>query len=160
MFNSQIIKPPSFEIFSVYNYVQSQFTAIKNCDTFLNFTVISPTELVSINNITLDCIDKLSDISSLYIKKIHDSSISIVTIDQINKMSEFHNELLDKLYKFNAISVDVTNNIKEIELSKFNQEIQNYINYNTINKYNLLILQIIDTIKRINVYVDLVKNNI
>ena len=157
MFNSHIPKPNPF---GVYNHIQVQFNTIKSCDAFINYLIIPPAELIGISNITLDCVEKLGEVSSLYIKKIHDPSLSVVTVDQLSKMLEIHNELLEKLYKFNSISLDISNNMKDIGQYNFNQEIQNYMNYDVINRHKLLILQILDTIKRINVYVDIVKNKL
>jgi hypothetical protein len=154
MFNYHIPKPNQFDI---YNLIQTRFNTIKTNNSFVNYSIISPNELISISNMTLDCVDRLSEISSLLIKKMYDSSLSCVTYEQIINMFAIHNELLDKLYKFNGISYDITNNIKDIGQYKFNQEIQNYMYYDVINRYKLLVFQIIDTIKRINVYVDLIK---
>lgn len=157
MFNAHIPKPNPFD---VYNHIQTQFNTIKNCNAFTNYSIIPPNELIGISNITLDCVEKLSEVSSLYIKKMHDSTLSVVTIEQLGKMLDIHNELLEKLYKFNGISCDISNNMKDIGQYNFNQDIQNYMNYDVINRHKLLILQIIDTIKRINVYVELVKNKL
>ena len=55
-------------------------------------------------------------------------------------MLEIHNELLEKLHKFNAISVDICNNMKDIGQYNFNQDIQNYMNYDVINRHKLLII--------------------
>jgi hypothetical protein len=157
MFTSHISKPSPFD---VYNVIQTQFNTIKMFDYFVNYLIIPPIELINISNMTLNCVDKLGDISALYIRKIHDSTLSVITTKELSKMFEIHNELLDKLYKFNGISVDICNNMKNIEQYGFNQYIQNYMHYDIINRYKLLILQIIDIIKRINVYVELIKDKI
>lgn len=157
MFKTYTFKTNPLE---VYNYINTQILTIKNSQQFTNFVSISPTDLITINTIILDCVERLSDTSILYIRKIHDSNLSIVTIEQICKMLEMHNDLLNKLSNFNNISTDITNNVKNIAQFNFNEDIQNYMNYELINKYKLIILQIIELIKRINIYVDLVKPNI
>lgn len=146
--------------FEVYNFIEKQFTNIKSHNSFMNYTNISPTDLVSISNITLECVEKLGSVSPFLIKKMNDSSISLLTIEKLTKLFEIHNELLHYLYAFNRISEDIYNNLKDMNQITFTQELLNYMYYDIINRYKLIILKIIDSIKRINIYVELVKNKI
>lgn len=157
MFNSSNIKPNQFE---VYNVVQTNFINIKNLNCFNVFTIIPPSELLNISNVTLDSVDKLSDISAILVKKINDSSLSVVTNEILTKMQIVHNELLDRLAKFNLISLDISDNYKIICQTNLNQEAINYMYYDIINRYKLIIIQILDCIKRLNVYVSLIKDKI
>jgi hypothetical protein len=157
--NSIIIKTNPFD---VYNHIQTQFISIKNLNAFTSYTVIPANDLTTISNVVMDCVERLGDVSALYIKKINDSNISVITIDQLQKMHQTHNELIATIKKFNLISSDITNNTKYIIQNNFNQDsiIINYIYWDIINRYKLLIFEIIDSIKKINVYVELVKDNL
>ncbi len=154
---STIIKTNPFD---VYNHIQTQFITIKNLNAFALYRAIPDNELITISNTVMDCVERLGDVSALYIKKINDSSISVLTIDQLQKMQQIHNDLIATIKKFNLISSDITNNTKDIFQYNFNPEAMNYINWDIINRYKLLIYEIIDSIKKINVYVELVKNNL
>lgn len=155
--NNYISKPHALDI---YNNILIQFTTIKNSSFFSNYTSISPVELINVINLNLDFIEKLGDITVLYLKKICDTNLSISLNEQLTNTFNIHLELLDKMYQFNNLSTDVSENIKEIIRNNFSQDIQNFMNYDVLNKYKLIILQIIDTLKRINVYVNLLKTKI
>ena len=58
--SSSVVKASPFD---VYNTVQANFTSIKNLGCFTNYTAIPPNDLITISNITMDCIDKLSEMS-------------------------------------------------------------------------------------------------
>ncbi len=150
-------KPNPFE---VYNLVSTQFTNIKNLNSFINYTVIPPNELINISNISVDLMEKLGDISVLYITKINNQTLPNGTIEQLQKMSKIHEQLLELIISFNKISSDITNGFKETYTKSFNQDIINYVFYDIINRYKVIICQIIDTIKKLNAYVELVKNKI
>jgi hypothetical protein len=135
MLNSNKVNPVD-----VYNYILKQFNVINGYDSFVNFTMIQPNELIRISNITLDCVDKLSKVSILYIQKLYDLSLSVITMDQLNKVIQINDKLIDKLYKFSRISVDSNNIMKDIKQYDFD----------IIIRYKLLILQIIDIIKSLN----------
>ncbi len=152
-----VAKPTPFD---VYNHIQSQFISIKNLNAFTTYTAIPANDLITISNITMDCVERLGDVSALYIKKTHDSNISVVTVDQLQKMHQTHNELISTIKKFNLISSDITNSMKDIYQNNFSQDAINYMYWDIINRYKLLIFEIIDTIKKLNVYVELVKNKI
>ena len=154
---STVIKENPFEI---YNHVQTQFLTIKNLNSFQTYTIISSNDLIIISNILTDCVDQLGDVSALYISKINNSNISVLTVDQLQKMHQLHNELIETIKKFNLISLDITNNIKEIHRTNYTQDIINYTHWDIINRYKFIILEIIDSVKKLNVYVELVKNKI
>jgi hypothetical protein len=154
MFTTSSIKP---SIFDNYNTVQTNFTNIKNLSSFTSYGMIQPNDLIGISNITMDCIDKLGDISALLTKKVNDPSVSVVTNEQLQKMQELHKELIDKISDFNLISLDMYNNLKNPGQTP---DIINYMHFDLINRYKFIIMQILETIKRINVYVSLVKDKL
>lgn len=157
MFSSNSVKVSPFEI---YNHVQTQFTSIKTLNSFQTYTIISSNDLITISNIVSDCVHQLGDISALYISKINDSNISVHTVDQLQKMYLLHNELIDNINKFGLISMDISNNVKEINKFNLTQDTIYYIYWDICNRYKLVILQILESIKKLFIYVDLVKNNI
>lgn len=142
--------------FDVYNYIQTQFTIIKNLNAFTTYSIIPGKDLITISNIIMDCIEKLGDTSALYIRKINDVNISSITIDQLQKMQQTHDELIITIKKFNIISSDIT----YVYQNDYSQDAINHMHWDIINRYKMLIFEIIDLIKRLNVYVELVKNKI
>lgn len=157
MFASSSVKVNPFDY---YNHVETQFISIKNLNSFQNYTMISSNDLITISNIVTNCVENLGDISALYISKINNSKISVHTVDQLQKMLLLHDDLIDNINKFSSISLDITNNIKEIHKNSFTQEIVNYIYWDIISRNKLIVIKVLETLKKLSVYVDLVKNEI
>ena len=154
---STTVKPSPFDM---YNNILEQFKSIKNLNSFVNYTAIAPADLITISNITFDVVDKLGDLSAFYVKKINDSTISVSTSEKLQRMYDVHNELLGYIYKFNLISANISDRFTEICTNNLNQDAINYIYYDIINRHKLIVYQIFDSIKRINIYVGLVKDKI
>lgn len=146
--------------FAIYNHVETQFTTIKNLNSFQMYTMILSNDLIIISNIISECVEQLGDLSAFYINKTNNSTISVHTVDQLQKMYQLHNELIDSINKFSMISLDITNNIKEIHKTNFTQDTINYIYWDIISRHKLNILKILELIKKLYVYVDLVKKEI
>ena len=157
MFASSSVKVNPFDY---YNHVETQFISIKNLNSFQNYTLISSNDLITMSNIISECVENLGDISVFYINKTNNSTISVHTVDQLQKMYQLHNELIDSINKFSMISLDITNNLKEINKNNFNQEMINYIYWDIVSRHKLIILKILELIKKLYVYVDLVKKEI
>jgi len=155
MFSTTVNKPSPLEI---YNNILSQFQAIKTSNSFINYTMIPPPELLGISNTVADCIERLGELSSLYVRKHNDSVISVSTIEKMKCMYELHNELLSHLYNFGKISSYVVDGMKDISVSNVIADFSCYIYYDIINRHKLIILQIFDTIKKINVYCTILKD--
>lgn len=152
MFTSmQNLKP-----FDTYNIVQTHFNNMRTLQIFTTLTFIS-NDLVTINNIILECTDKLSEQSVFYIKKLTDDTLPLSSIEHYKNMYSLHLELLDKIKEFNYISTDVANVLKTAASITMNQDAINFLFYEAINKYRLLNCNIIDCLKRINVYTTIKK---
>ena len=54
----------------IYNYIYQQFIMIKNSNSFITYTILSSSDLVLISNIIMECIDKMGDLSTIYINKL------------------------------------------------------------------------------------------
>ena len=158
---TSVVKPNPFEN---YNLVLAHFQTIKNLNSFNNNVAISPADLITISNNVTDSIEKLSEISILYIKKNNDSTISVTNIEKLKIMYELHNELMNHIYNFGKISADVVDGMKDI--SQYNMNLQHvgdissYIYYDIINRYKIIILKIFEVIKRLNTYANIVKDKI
>ena len=102
----------------IYNYIYQQFITIKNSNSFNTYTIISPSDLILISNIIMECIDKLGDLSTIYINKLNNSNISSINMTYLTKMLSIHDNLFEKIYTFNNISSDILNGLKEINEKK------------------------------------------
>jgi len=89
----------------IYNYIYQQFIIIKNSNSFNTYTLISPSDLILISNIIMDCVDNMGDLSSLYINKLNNVSISSINTSHLNKIIILHDELFEKIYNFNNIFI-------------------------------------------------------
>ena len=142
----------------IYNYIYQQFITIKNSNSFNTYTIISPSDLILISNIIMECIDKLGDLSTIYINKLNNSNILSINITYLTKMLSIHDDLFNKIYTFNNISSDILNGLKEINEKKITQDNINYLYYDIINRYKLIIYQIFNLLKNIISYSTLTKN--
>ena len=142
----------------VYNTIMTKYQTIKSSNSFINYTLIPPAELLSISNTVVDTIEKLSELSSLYVRKHNDSTISVSTIEKMKSMYDLHNELLGHVYNFAKISSYVVEGLKDISINQMNSEFNSYVYYDIVNRHKLIILQIFDTIKKINVYCMILKD--
>ncbi len=157
MFASNSVKVHPFEY---YNHIETQFISIKNLNSFQNYTIISSNDLIVMSNIITECVENLGNLSAFYISKINNSKISVHTVDQLQKMLLLHDDLIDNINKFSSISLDITNNLKEIHKNNFNQEMVNYIYWDIISRHKLIVIKVLEILKKLMVYVDLVKNEI
>jgi hypothetical protein len=142
----------------IYNYIYQQFITIKNSNSFNTYTLIPPSDLILISNIIMECVDKMGDLSSLYINKLNNSQISNINISHLNKIITLHDELFKQIYNFNNISCDILNGLKEINDKKFNQDTIYCVYYDIINRYKLIIYQIFNLIKSLITHIILIKD--
>jgi hypothetical protein len=157
MFACSSVKVNHFEY---YNYVENQFISIKNQNSFQNYTIISSNDLIIISNIITECVENLGNLSAFYVSKINNSKLSVHTVDQLQKMLQLHDDLINNINKFGSISLDITSNLKEIHKNNFSQDIINYIYWDIISRHKLIVIKILEIIRKLLVYVDLVKNEI
>ena len=140
-----------------YGFVITQFNSIKSTGSFVNFSQISGQDLISICNISFDCLDKLSEVSAFIERKQNDPNLNSITLTQLIKLEKLHEELHNQIYSFNEIVHDITTQVKEMATNNLNAEIINYINFNLVNKYKQIIYKIFNVIKKINFYVEILK---
>ncbi len=151
---NQVNKPHTFD---TYNVVLSQFTSIRSLGSFTNFSQIHGQELMSICNISFDCIDKLSEVSGFIERKLNDQSLNQATLSQLIKLEDLHEKLNKEIYQFVNITDDMKLFAQNTAQGNLNQEVINYIIFDLINKYKQIIFKIFTLLKRIIVYVELLK---
>jgi|LauGreDrversion4_2_1035121.scaffolds.fasta_scaffold13207_3 hypothetical protein len=151
---NQVNKP---HIFDAYNHVLTQFTSLKSINSFTNFSQIQCHELILICNISFDCIDKLTEVSGFIERKLNDQNLNQITLAQLTKLENLHEKLNEEIYSFVNITNDMKLFIQNTATGNINQEVINYIIFDLINKYKQIILKIFTLIKRIIVYVELLK---
>ncbi len=147
-------KPHSLD---TYSFVFTKFNEIKSTDLFTNFCQIRGQDLLTICNISFDCLDKLSEVSGFIEKKLNDSNLNETVLGQLNKLDNLNNLLHEQIYLFNHMYHDTTFIIKDTAAQSYNQEVLNYINFDLITKYKQIIFKIFNIIKKINIYVELLK---
>jgi len=158
MFHINPINKP--HVLDTYNFVLTQFTSIKSIGSFTNFSQISGQDLMGICNITFDCLDKLSEVSVFIEKKLADTNLNELTLTQLAKISDLNTQLHEQIYLFNNITHDMAMLSKDTAGGQLNQDVINYINFDIITKYKLIIVRIFTLIKKINVYVEILKPKI
>jgi hypothetical protein len=144
-------------IFDTYGFVLTQFNTIKNSEHFINFCQISGQNIVSISNICFNCLDKLTDVSEFIEKKQIDVNLASGILSYLVQLKVLHEELIEQIYLFNGIVQDITLLAKDLSIQNINQEVLNYMNFNIIHKYKQIICKITNTIKKANVYVEVLK---
>lgn len=151
---NHIQKPHSLDI---YGYIFTKFNEIKSIDSFINYSQIQGKDLITICNISFDCLDKLLEVTDFIEKKLNDSNLNEIIIGQLNKTNNLNNLLHEQIYLFNNIAHDITVLVKDNTEQMLNQEVLNYINFDLITKYKQIIYKIFSVIKKINIYVELLK---
>ena len=151
---NQVNKPHTFD---TYNHVLTQFTSIKSLGSFTNFSQIHGQELMSICSISFDCLDRLSEVSGFIERKLNDSSLNQITLTQLAKLEDLHVKLNAEIYSFVNITNDMKIFTQNTTAGNLNQEVINYLIFDLINKYKQIILKIFTLLKRIIVYVELLK---
>ena len=153
IFNNTILPANEFDI---YNHVQTQFTNIKGLQSFTNLTGIVFTDFTIIHNVSHECVDKLGEMSLIYIKKINDEITPSTNIEKLNIMYEIHNHMIDKIIKFNNITNEISNNLK-YTASTLTADSSKFTFEEIFNRYKLIITTILSDIKKLNLYVTMLK---
>lgn len=135
--------------FADYELVLNNFNQIKHAHFFINYTTISPNDLIILSNIIFDSIDKLDNMSLHFIKKNREK-LSDSLCRKFEKMEREHYFLMEKIGEFNQIH----KTIMESQISP-----NNYSNLFIITKYKFILYQIIGTIKRLIAYADILKES-
>jgi len=117
-------------------------------------------DLITITNMNLDIMERMSDVSAFFIKKLTDPSISTSVNDRLVRMFELHNELLKLIVQFNSISQETANSIQDITTRQYSQDVVGYIYYDVANRHKMMVMMIMDCIKKLNVYNSILKDKL
>ena len=110
---------------------------------------MSTTDFNIINVASLDCLEKLSTLSTIYIKKINECNL---TNTKLNTMYDKHLELIAKIIKFNNIHNEVSNNLKHLSSLQLTEDQKRFTFDEIFYRYKLNIYEIMSDIKIINTY--------
>lgn len=137
--------------FSDYQLVLNNFNQIKQAHFFINYSNILPNDLIILNNILFDSIEKL-DLMSLHFIKKNREKLSESLNNKFENMEKLHYLLMENICEFNQIN-------KTILESQINTP-NNYSYLYIISKYKLILYQIIGNIKRLIAYADILKERL
>jgi hypothetical protein len=140
-----------------YNFIQTQLNTIKSVKSFTTLTEINPSEFTTISNLSNEILERLSDLSLFYIKKINDETISAYNIDKYKIMYNIHNEMIEKLLDFNDISNEYSGNLKHISSLNLPADQAKFTFEEIFNRYKLKLVSIITDIKKIHTLASLLK---
>jgi hypothetical protein len=139
----------------VYNYVSTQLNAIKALKSFTSLTEINVNELITINNMICDCIEKLSDLPSMYMKKINDNTTCASNIEKYKTLSTIHDIIVEKLIAFTDISNEYSTNLKCISTLNIGAEQAKFTFEEIFCRYKLKLTSVMMDIKKVNSIISL-----
>jgi hypothetical protein len=135
--------------FNLYSTIETEILNIKKLSIFTELQDMQMSDLYIISNISVDCIEKLGNISSIYIKKINNNSVLNNTL---NLMYEKHLSLMTKIINFNNIYNEVANNLKHLSSLELSAEEKNFTFLDIFLRYKIQVYDIISDIKILNTY--------
>ena len=150
IFNQQTF--PTISInneFNIYIEVETCFTNIKTLSIFTNSQEMTTSNFNVINVVSLNCLEKLGNLSTIYILKINECNL---TNTKLNTMYNKHLDLITKIIKFNNIYNEVSINLKHLSSLELSPEQKQFTFDEIFYRYKLQIYEIISDIKIINTY--------
>ena len=135
--------------FNIYTEIETCFTNIKTLSIFTNSQQMAPSDFNVINVVSLDCLEKLGKLSTIYIKKMNECNLANT---KLNTMHDKHLELIAKIIKFNNIYNEVSLNLKHLSSLELSPEQKQFTFDEIFYRYKLQIYEIISNIKIINTY--------
>ena len=135
--------------FNIYTEIETCFTNIKTLSIFTNSQEMTTSDFNVINVVSLDCLEKLGNLSTIYIKKINECNL---VNTKLNTMHDKHLELITKIIKFNNIYNEVSINLKHLSSLELSPEQKQFTFDEIFYRYKLQICEIISNIKIINTY--------
>ena len=135
--------------FNIYTEIETCFTNIKTLSIFTNSQQMAPSDFNVINVVSLDCLEKLGNLSTIYIKKMNECNLANT---KLNTMHDKHLELIAKIIKFNNIYNEVSLNLKHLSSLELSPEQKQFTFDEIFYRYKLQIYEIISNIKIINTY--------
>ena len=150
MYNPPIISP-----FEPYNQVLTQINNLKNISSISPSALILPSDLITISTITLDILNKISDVSVYLIKKSNDIKLPTIKIEQYKLMKIENDIFINNIKKLNQIINDVSTILLNILKNGTQPDYLNYIYFDIYNKHKLYIIDILNSLKILSAYSEL-----
>lgn len=153
-------KSPPFE---AYSYVLQHIQTVPALESFKNYTILQPSELVTISELLYACISKLTDVSEFFIRKTNDVSVSTAVCERLQKMEKLHHELLHLLYTFSNFTQEYSqkqHNLSEIAASPLKDEVFGYAYFDLAHRHRIQIARITELIRRLNTYALILKDKV
>ena len=122
---------------------------MKTLSIFTESLDMKPSDLNIINNISLDSIEKLGEISIIYIKNNNSKT-------KLNTIFEKHLELITKIIKFNNIYSEISLNIKQLASIELTEDEKRFTFVDIFCRYKLQLYEIISDINMIIAYKTLI----
>ena len=142
--------PIAMNDIDVYNYVSTQLTTMKTLKSFSSLTEINVSELLTINNVVNDCIEKLSDLPSFYYKKINDNTTCASNIEKYKTIMTSYDIIVEKLISFTNISNEYSMNIKCVSSLNLGAEQAKFTFEEIFCRYKIKLTSIMRDLKKIN----------
>ena len=134
----------------LYNYVSTQLNTIKALKSFTGLTEINVNELITINNMICDCVEKLSDMPSIYIKKINDNIICASNIEKYKTIISVHDMIVEKLVSFTDISNEYSMNLKSVSSLNLGADQAKFTFEEIFCRYKTKLGSIMTDLKKVN----------
>jgi len=130
---------------SIYSVIEKKFSSMKTIQFFRECIELNPDDLIIINNISVDSIEKLGELSVIYVKNNNNKT-------KLNYIFERHLELVSKIIKFNNIYSELSSNIKQIASLNLNDDEKRFTFVDICFRYKLLLCEIISDIQILIAY--------
>ena len=129
---------PSNE-FNIYFIIEKQFLQMKSLSIFTESQNMKSSDFEGINSISVESIEKLGELSIIYIKNSSNDKLKI--------MFEKHLELIKKIIKFNNIYSEISLNIKQLASLDLTEDEKRFTFVDIFYRYKLQLYEIISDIK-------------
>jgi hypothetical protein len=134
---------------NVYYLIEKQFLNMKTLSIFTESQDMKPSDLNIINSISADSIEKLGEISIIYIKNNNSKT-------KLNTIFEKHLELITRIIKFNNIYNEISLNIKQLASIDLTEDEKRFTFVDIFCRYKLQLYEIISDINMLIAYKTLI----
>lgn len=154
---------PKAPPFDAYSYVLQHIQTIPSLESFKNYTILQPPELLTISELLYASITKLTDVSEFFVRKTNDVSVSTAVCERLQKMEKLHHELLHLLYTFSNFTQEYSrkqHSLVEIAAHPLKDEVAGYAYFDLVHRYRIQIAHISELIRRLNTYALILKDKL
>jgi hypothetical protein len=134
---------------NVYSLIEKQFLNMKKLSIFSESQDMKPSDLETINSISADSIEKLGEVSIIYIKNNNSKT-------KLNSIFEKHLELITKIIKFNNVYSEISLNIKQLASIELTEDEKRFTFVDIFYRYKLQLYEIISDINMLIAYKTLI----